>query len=156
LDGERAPQIDGGVAGTAGIGQQEPGVQRELAAIGRHIARPDRVRDGAVDGAYRGKRPARVAMALNPVRRERDEPLVACGRLFVRAAIAEEPGAEMKDFGVVLDSQGHGAPRALQRLDRTAPIKQGLRQAAVQSGAIGVLVFFSARKGQAGIERAGT
>ena len=42
-----------------------------------------------------------MAMSFGPVRRERQQPLIGGGRFVMLAAIAEQPGAEMRGVAIV-------------------------------------------------------
>ena len=78
-----------------------------------------------------GQRAAQMAMPLGPVRRLDQEPLIGGGGLAMFAAIAEQPGADMRGVAVARRQQKR-APAAFERIVAPAVVEQRFREPAIQ------------------------
>src|SRR6185312_7262571 len=127
-------------------------MQREFPVPGRQIACRECVRDRAVESPARHQRAAGMAMTLDPIGKHPDEALVDERGLVVTAAVAEEPCAEPCDVGVVAGGESQGPPAAFERVLAASPMKQHLRQPAVQRGAVCPRIVISPQQVKANIK----
>lgn len=82
--------------------QQQLGRVDRRAVVFRHqLGGAQRLRHRAVQIAGGGQRAAQMAMALGPIGRECQQPLVSRRGLLVTATIAEQPSAEMRGLAIV-------------------------------------------------------
>src|SRR5436190_21597223 len=95
------------------------------------------MRNRAVQIAGGGQRAAQMAMALGPIGRMRQQPLVSRRGLLMTAAIAEQPGAEMRCIGVIWGpDEGAAAafrPSSRRPLWNSASAKRQFNRAAAGS-----------------------
>ena len=89
------------------------------------------MRNRAVQIAGGGQRAAQMAMALGPIGRMRQQPLVSRRGLLMTAAIAEQPGAEMRCIGVIWGPD-EGAAAAFEAVIAAPAVEQRFGQAAIQ------------------------
>src|SRR5437762_6860408 len=70
-------------------------------------------------------------MAFGPARQVRDQPFISGGGFGMAAAIAEQPGAAMRDVAIV-GGDCEGAAAAFERLLAAPGMEQRLGGAAIQ------------------------
>jgi hypothetical protein len=74
-----------------------------------------------------------MAVSFRPLGTQHQEAFVGCCRLFVSPAIAEDPGAQIRDV-VAIGLQIKCGAGGLDRLTKALPVVQSRAQAAVKPG----------------------
>ena len=76
-------------------------MKREFERIRSEVARSLAMDYGAIEPPGCSKGTASVAVSFGPLGAQHQEALVGCCRLFVSAAIAEHPGAQIRDVAAL-------------------------------------------------------
>src|SRR6266446_5050416 len=127
----RAHQIVDGLRVTPGGLQQAAGMKREFERGRVEVAGSAAMDHGSIEPPGCGEGTTGVAVSFRPLGPQRKDALVGCCRLFVPPAIAEYPGAQIRDF-VAIGLQIKRRAGALERLAKALPVVQSLAQAAIE------------------------
>src|SRR6266404_6734387 len=127
----RAHQIIDGLRVTPGGLQQAARVKREFERSRVEVAGYPAMDRGSIKPPGCGEGTTGVAVSFRPLGPQCQDALVGRCCLFVSPAIAEHPGAQIRDF-VAIGLQIKHRAGALDRLGKALPVVQSLAQAAIE------------------------
>ena len=129
-------------------------MHRELERVGLDLARPDRVRNRAIDLSRNGERAARVAVPLRPPGAVLQQALIRGRRFLMALAIAEQPCAEISDR-LLSGLQSKAGAGAIERFLTPIAVVESLAQTAIERRPIVVRHLALAEHDAAGVEVSG-